>query len=73
MVIGIAKNGSELNGDLSAEQYRTFAHYRDPKSGERAALVVAVRSEHRAQADEAIAKAGLTSDHYSVFPVDFPD
>jgi hypothetical protein len=72
MVIGIAKNGSELDSDLSAEQYRTFASYQDPKSGERAALVVAVRSEHKAQAEEAIEKAGLTSDHYSVFPVTFP-
>lgn len=73
LVIGIAKDASELDSDLSAEQYRSFANYRDPKSGERAALVVAVRSEHKAQAEEAIEKGGLTSDDYSIFAVDFPD
>jgi hypothetical protein len=73
MVIGIAKDGSELDSDLSAQEYRTFANYHDPRSGERAALVVAVRSEHKKQAENAIEKAGLNPDRYSVFAVDFPD
>ncbi len=73
MVIGIAKEVQDLGSDQSAAEFRAFGSYQDPESGELAALVVVVRREHRADAERALAAAGIQPDRYSVLAVGFPD
>jgi hypothetical protein len=70
LVIGIAQDGAELDSPETIEGYRALTSYKDP-SGELAALVVVVASEHKQRAEEALAKAGV-SERSSVFAVNFP-
>ena len=72
LLIGLAKDGPELDSEQSAEQYRAFTNYKDPQSGELAALVVVVPGEFKDQAKAAIEKAGVSEDRFSVQAVNFP-
>src|ERR1700727_316430 len=47
LVIGVAKDGAELDSPTAIEEYRAFTAYRDPQSGELAALIVVVLSEDK--------------------------
>jgi hypothetical protein len=72
LLIGLAKDGPELDSDEAAEQYRAFAGFKDPQSGEPAALVVVVPGEFEDQAKAAIERAGVSKDRFSVQAVNFP-
>lgn len=72
MVVGLAKGGADLNSEQAAEQYRAFANHRNPVSGERAALVLAVPAEDKGLAEEAINAAGV-EDRTTVVGVGLPN
>lgn len=71
LVIGVAKDGTELDSPSAIEEYRAFTAYKDPQSGELAALIVVVLSEDKQKAEKALAQAGV-SERSSVFAVGLP-
>jgi hypothetical protein len=71
LVIGVAKDGTELDSPTAIEEYRAFTAYKDPQSGELAALIVVVANEDKQKAEVALAKAGV-SERSSVFSVGLP-
>lgn len=73
VIVGLAREGPDIDSDLSLEQYRAFADHRDPRTGDTASLIVVVRSEFKEKAKAAIEQAGVGEDRYFVLGVGFPD
>ena len=71
LVIAIAREGTELDSPTAIEEYRAFTAYRDPESGESAALVVVVPTEDKHEAEQTLVQAGV-SERSSVFAVGLP-
>jgi hypothetical protein len=72
LVIGLARSGA-VSSDDSIDDYRFFGTYREPGADEDAAINLVVPKAQKAEAEAALAEAGLTPDRYYLLAAPVPE
>jgi hypothetical protein len=69
LIIVLIKLGPEFTDEQSLKQFKSLGNFRDPETGERAALNVAVPKELVEEAERGLIDAGLADEEFNVLPL----
>jgi hypothetical protein len=66
LIIGLVETGPDFTDEQTLERFRALGSFIDQKTGERAALNVAVPKELVEEAERGLKDAGLTAEEFNV-------
>lgn len=69
LIIGLARMGAEVSSEQSMEDYKFFGNYREPGADKEVAFFLAVPEGRKAEAETALAEAGLDAEQFSVVSI----